>query len=240
MKKHDEKHINIFVEIQNILKDGKDVLPEIKNIDRNSFYKENLNNPHLFKKFFTVMDSLQSSNFLVYKNLFVNMTPSDSYKTYLGKNLGDNLIVSNNYFNSIGRIDSLEEYFNEHQNLDDFVRSEEPQKQDNKENEIKYKDKFFDGTYLIKNPVDLIFTSQESENDIMLINGEKVPVLNRKFIKKLQDKRKLIAGDKELKLDDSQSKKDKKENEYLVELLRYKKIVIMKVNLFKNLQEYMK
>ncbi|QSB07365.1 hypothetical protein JS510_02530 [Mycoplasma tauri] len=222
-KKHDEKHINIFVEIQNILKDGKDVLPEIKNIDRNSFYKENLNNPHLFKKFFTVMDSLQSSNFLVYKNLFVNMTPSDSYKTYLGKNLGDNLIVSNNYFNSIGRIDSLEEYFNEHQNLDDFVRSEEPQKQDNKENEIKYKDKFFDGTYLIKNPVDLIFTSQESENDIMLINGEKVPVLNRKFIKKLQDKRKLIAGDKELKLDDSQSKKDKKENEYLVELLRYKK-----------------
>ncbi|QQH20826.1 hypothetical protein HYE39_00905 [Mycoplasmopsis bovis] len=74
------------------------------------------------------------------------------------------------------------------------------------------------GTFLVGSPIDIKFVSDDDETDIMLINKQKVDVLNKEFKKKLIDFR-VVADTKEIK---DKEKEKQPTNEYEIHLKRFK------------------
>ncbi|QQH72480.1 hypothetical protein HYD50_00920 [Mycoplasmopsis bovis] len=130
-----------------------------------------------------------------------------------GLNLRDNLTIKFGYSQAIKTLQDWENYYNRERKLDFWQQT--VAKQIKKPDREK---KYDHGTFLVGSPIDIKFVSDDDETDIMLINKQKVDVLNKEFKKKLIDFR-VVADTKEIK---DKEKEKQPTNEYEIHLKRFK------------------
>ncbi|WP_036433045.1 Mbov_0399 family ICE element protein, partial [Mycoplasmopsis agalactiae] len=174
-------------------------------------------------KFANMLKEL-TSGINTYDDVGVELTESDLYKKYIsytkqkdrkekGLNLKDNLTIKYGYSQAIKTLGEWQSYYNKERKLDFLQQTVAKRIKD------PDKDKKYDhGTFLVGSPIDIKFVSNNAETDIMLINKQKVDVLNKEFKKRLIDFR-VVTSTKEIK-----DKEDEKQptNEYEIHLQRFK------------------
>lgn len=173
---------------------------------------------------FTNMLKELTSGINTYDEVEVELTESSLYRQYKkakdrtdrkerGLNLRDNLTIKFGYSQAIKTLQDWENYYNRERKLDFWQQTVAKQiKEPDREK------KYDHGTFLVGSPIDIKFVSDDDETDIMLINKQKVDVLNKEFKKKLIDFR-VVADTKEIK---DKEKEKQPTNEYEIHLKRFK------------------
>ncbi|WP_193210277.1 Mbov_0399 family ICE element protein, partial [Mycoplasmopsis agalactiae] len=218
-----EKTAKIVKRLVSVSKNGSDKTAELIKTLENASNPATKAQSYNINKFANMLKEL-GSGINTYDELEVNLTESNLYKEYKnakdktdrkeqGLNLRDNLTIKYGYSQAIKTLKEWANYYNKERKLDFWQQTEAKQiKKPDKKN------KYDHGTLLVGSPIDIKFISDNAETDIMLINKQKVDVLNKEFKKKLIDFR-VVANTKEIK---DKEKEKQPTNEYEIHLKRFK------------------
>lgn len=230
----EKNKIDVYIKVLSVKIDDKEIIDKdldkiLNNIE--DWTKENIKAEAVGKwnQFLRVLKDIVLGNFKVFDSLKVNILESDLYKRLSGASLASRLTISTSITNPDGSISQIEAKAKANGgDLKNLIKRDEPERVSNKELEKDFVGKpWFGGRYVVRGPINISFKASEDETEVLMVNKQKVSVLNRIFEKKLIDERINVNDTSKIPFGKNSGsgngEGDVAKNEYLVEVYRYKK-----------------
>lgn len=226
-----KNHIDIFpklIEIRDA--DNNDILKKLLSLNElNNFDPWFEKHFHIWERrknwnnFFADINAMSQARIKCFKNLKVNLLKSDIWKEFeRNNNVFSKLKVKYSKVNLGDSIFDIQDKINKGSKIEDFIKDDIPEEIKNNPADNSYKDDpaKWKGRYRVHGAIDVEFLANEKETELILINDEKVPVLNRIFEKNLIDER-IKIEDIDKNSNQNSQKKKKPVNEYKVEIKQF-------------------